>query len=150
MFDHTIIIHYVARYFVPNLSQVLQLGHTVSANSVSPERFIFSAVQLRFTDVQLVAQSVDGVVLSTHNSNLKDPALLVGKHRKPSLHLAHLPFNQLMVGGKVIPVADGIYQPFLCCRASALHRYGIASRRAYAVQPRVAPVDFFLQAVYGL
>ena len=29
------IIHYVSRNFVPNLSQVLQLCHTVSANSVS-------------------------------------------------------------------------------------------------------------------
>lgn len=35
VFYHDISIHYVRRYFVPNLSQVLQLGHTVSANSVS-------------------------------------------------------------------------------------------------------------------
>lgn len=35
VFCHDIIIHYVMRYFVPNLSQVLQLCHTVSANSIS-------------------------------------------------------------------------------------------------------------------
>ena len=35
VFYHDIIIHYVMRYFVPNLSQVLQLCHTVSANSIS-------------------------------------------------------------------------------------------------------------------
>lgn len=35
VFYYDIIIHYVMRYFVPNLSQVLQLCHTVSANSIS-------------------------------------------------------------------------------------------------------------------
>ena len=35
VFYHGIIIHYVRRYFVPNLSQVLQLCHPVSANSIS-------------------------------------------------------------------------------------------------------------------
>lgn len=54
VFYHTIIIHYVSRYFVPNLSQVLQLGHTVSANSVSLDGLVHPAVQLRPADVQLV------------------------------------------------------------------------------------------------
>ena len=52
--DHTIIIHYVSRNFVPHLSQVLQLGHTVSANGVSLDGLVHPAVQLRPADVQLV------------------------------------------------------------------------------------------------
>lgn len=54
VFDHTIIIHYVMCNFVPHLSQVLQLGHTVSANSVSLDGLVHPAVQLRPADVQLV------------------------------------------------------------------------------------------------
>ncbi len=54
VFCHDISIHYVRRYFVPNLSQVLQLGHTVSANSVSLDGLVHPAVQLRPADVQLV------------------------------------------------------------------------------------------------
>ena len=51
VFYHDIIIHYVMRYFVPNLSQVLQLGHTVSANGVSLDGLVHPAVQLRPADV---------------------------------------------------------------------------------------------------
>ena len=54
VFYHDIIIHYVMRYFVPNLSQVLQLCHTVSANSISLDCLVHPAVQLRPADVQLV------------------------------------------------------------------------------------------------
>ena len=54
VFFHTIIIHYVRRYFVPNLSQVLQLGHTVSANGVSLDCLVHPTVQLRPADVHLV------------------------------------------------------------------------------------------------
>lgn len=54
VFYHDISIHYVRRYFVPNLSQVLQLGHTVSANGVSLDGLVHPAVQLRPADVQLV------------------------------------------------------------------------------------------------
>lgn len=48
------IIHYVSRNFVPHLSQVLQLGHTVSANGVSLDGLVHPTVQLRPADVQLV------------------------------------------------------------------------------------------------
>ena len=54
VFYHGISIHYVRRYFVPNLSQVLQLGHTVSANGVSLDCLVHPTVQLRPADVQLV------------------------------------------------------------------------------------------------
>ena len=54
VFYHDIIIHYVMRYFVPNLSQVLQLCHTVSANSVSLDGLVHPTVQLRPADVQLL------------------------------------------------------------------------------------------------
>ena len=54
VFYYTISIHYVRRYFVPNLSQVLQLGHTVSANGVSLDGLVHPTVQLRPADVQLV------------------------------------------------------------------------------------------------
>ena len=54
VFCHDISIHYVRRYFVPNLSQVLQLGHPVSANSVSLDGLVHPAVQLRPADVQIV------------------------------------------------------------------------------------------------
>lgn len=55
VFDHTVIIHYVMSNFVPNLSQVLQLGHAVSANGISLDGLVHPAVQLRPADVQLVA-----------------------------------------------------------------------------------------------
>ena len=48
------IIHYVSRNFVPNLSQVLQLGHTVSTNGVSLDCLVHPTVQLRPADVQLI------------------------------------------------------------------------------------------------
>lgn len=48
------IIYYVSSNFVPNLSQDLQLGHTVSANGVSLDGLVHPAVQLRPADVQLV------------------------------------------------------------------------------------------------
>lgn len=99
MVDHTIIIYYVSRNFVPNLSQVLQLGHTVSANSVSLDGLVHPTVQLRPADVQLVTQSVDGIVFPPHDGHLKDPALLVGQDRQATVHLPHLPLNQLMVDG---------------------------------------------------
>lgn len=54
VFDHTISIAWISDLFVSDLSHVLQLRHAVSAYSISPERFIFSAVQLRPADVQLV------------------------------------------------------------------------------------------------
>ena len=58
VFYHDISIHYVRRYFVQNLSQVLQLGHAVPANGISLDGLVHSAVQLRPADVQLVTQSV--------------------------------------------------------------------------------------------
>ena len=54
VFFHTIIIHYVRHYFVPNFSQVLQLCYTVSANGVSLDCLVHPAVQLRPADVQLI------------------------------------------------------------------------------------------------
>ena len=48
------IIYYVSRNFVPHLSQVLQLGHTVSANGVSLDGLVHPTVQFRPADVQLV------------------------------------------------------------------------------------------------
>lgn len=45
VFYHDISIAWISDLFVSDLSQVLHLRHAVSANSVSPESFIFSAVQ---------------------------------------------------------------------------------------------------------
>lgn len=51
VFYHDISIAWISDLFVSDLSQVLQLGHAVPANSVSPEGFIFSSVQFRSADM---------------------------------------------------------------------------------------------------